>query len=134
MVMADDRALARVFGNFRSNAEKYAEGSPITLSAKAHRDVTGKVVGVVLGFADAGLGIHPQDLEIIFTPKKHPSQYKVKRKNHGAGVGLGYCRVVVEKGHGGRIWATSKLGQGTTFFVELPVAKDGPPIKEPRRN
>lgn len=119
-VMADPRMIARVFGNFRTNAQKYAPNSTISLSAKARRNANGEAVGVILGFADTGPGIHPQDLEIIFTPRKHPSQYRVKRKNHGSGIGLGYCRVVVE-GHGGRIWATSKLGEGAAFFVELPV-------------
>ncbi|MBP8951710.1 MAG: HAMP domain-containing histidine kinase [Armatimonadetes bacterium] len=122
MLMADPRAMARVFGNLASNAQKYAPGSTITLSAKAHQDASGEIVGVVLGFADDGPGIHPQDLEVIFTPRKHPSQYRVKRKNHGSGIGLGYCRVIAEA-HGGRIWAQSELGHGAAFYVELPVPK-----------
>ena len=119
-VLADHRMMARVFANFRTNAQKYAADSTVSLSAKARRNAAGEVLGVILGFADTGPGIHPQDLEIIFTPRKHPSQYRMKRANHGSGMGLGYCRVVAE-GHGGRIWAESKLGEGTGFYVELPV-------------
>ena len=132
LVMADPRAMARIVGNFRSNAERYAPNSEITLSVKGRRDKAGDVVAVIFGFADTGPGIHPQDIEILFAPFKDPSQYKVKRQNHGSGIGLGYCRVIVE-GHGGRIWAESEEGTesdegtGTTFFIELPCAPPGGP-------
>ena len=48
----------------------------------------------------------------------------MKRKNHGSGIGLGFCRVVAE-GHGGRIWAESALGDGAAFYLELPVEGKG---------
>ncbi len=129
LVMADERAMALIIGNFKSNAERYASSSTITLSARARRNKQGEIVGVIFGFADTGPGLHKEDLEIIFGIGKDPSQYKVKGKNHGSGVGLGYCRVLVE-GHGGHIWAESELGSGAIFYVELPVPKS-PVATEP---
>jgi signal transduction histidine kinase len=40
----------------------------------------------------------------------------------GSGLGLSIAKSIVDI-HGGKIWATSELGKGTTFFIELPVAK-----------
>jgi len=120
-VMADARALASVIENFTSNATKYAPSSTITLSVHGRRDKSGDVVAVIFGFGDTGPGMPSEDLEILFAPHKAPGQYKAQRENRGSGIGLGYCRLIIEA-HGGRIWAESEVGKGATFYFELPVA------------
>ncbi|HTS55515.1 MAG TPA: PAS domain S-box protein [Burkholderiales bacterium] len=62
---------------------------------------------------DTGVGIRSDALETIFEPFR-------TSKAKGMGMGLSICRSIVQA-HGGRIWAESKLGQGATLHVTLPV-------------
>jgi len=63
---------------------------------------------------DNGPGIEPDDLQRIFRPFE-----RLRRDGGGAGLGLAACRAIVA-GHGGRIWAQSTPGEGTTFHFTLP--------------
>ena len=75
---------------------------------------------VVLIVSDTGIGIPAQDLPRIFE-----RFYKVDRSRNrnagGTGLGLAIAKHLAE-GHGGRLWVTSAEGQGSTFYVSLPVA------------
>ncbi|MFQ5810283.1 MAG: ATP-binding protein [Armatimonadota bacterium] len=120
LALADAKYLPRIFSNLISNAEKYAPGSDVTLSARAaperRRDE------VTVGFADNGPGIDPVDAEIIFNAFKDPSEYREKRSDRGSGFGLFYCKLVIEA-HGGRIWVDPRPGEGAAFYFTLPAAK-----------
>jgi signal transduction histidine kinase len=118
-VSADGKYLGRVFENLASNAERYAPKSDIELSARVRR--AGRRTEVVIGFADHGPGIHPEDIEIIFEPFKDPSQYRDQTAEHGFGFGLYYCRKVMEA-HQSAIWVESRLGHGATFYLALPAS------------
>jgi signal transduction histidine kinase len=118
-VVADERYLPRVFSNLISNAEKYAPGSDITLSARSAE--ARRRTEVVVGFADNGPGIDPVDAEIIFNAFKDASDYRETRGNRGAGFGLHYCKLVIEA-HGGRIWVDPRPGEGAAFYFTLPAA------------
>ncbi|MDH7568873.1 MAG: ATP-binding protein, partial [Armatimonadota bacterium] len=120
-VRADPRYLARVFGNLRSNSEKYATGCDVVLSAQRHR--IGRRTEVIFGFADNGPGVHPEDAEILFNAFKDPSEYRQKQANRGTGFGLHYCKLVVEA-HGGRIWVDPRPGEGAAFYFSLPAADE----------
>ena len=63
---------------------------------------------------DNGPGIEAEDLQRIFRPFE-----RLTRETGGAGLGLAACRAIVA-GHGGRIWAESTPGQGTTMYFTLP--------------
>ena len=72
---------------------------------------------IVFYVADTGPGIAPDELPSLFERywrSKH-AQYK------GAGLGLSIARSLVEA-HGGRIWAESQLGAGSTFFFSLTTS------------
>jgi two-component system phosphate regulon sensor histidine kinase PhoR len=75
---------------------------------------------IVLSVSDTGIGIPAQDLPRIFE-----RFYKVDRSRNrnagGTGLGLAIAKHLAE-GHGGRLWVTSTEGQGSTFYVSLPVA------------
>jgi two-component system phosphate regulon sensor histidine kinase PhoR len=75
---------------------------------------------LLISIRDTGVGIPSQDLPRIFE-----RFYKVDRARTrhtgGTGLGLAIAKHLIE-GHGGRIWATSREGHGSTFFFTLPVA------------
>ncbi len=114
VVQADRGQMVRLFQNLVSNALKYRhpERAP-----EVH--VTAKQKGSewVISVHDNGIGFDPKYAATIFTPFKRlhsGEQYT------GTGVGLAICKRIVET-HGGRIWAESRIGEGSTFHFTLPV-------------
>lgn len=71
---------------------------------------------------DEGVGIPPGEVGRVFEEFYRASNV-VFRGPGGTGLGLYLCKSVVER-HGGRIWVESKEGEGSTVFVELPLAGD----------
>ena len=69
---------------------------------------------------DTGEGIPPDQLGTIFDKFEQVSGSSGERK--GAGLGLSIARSLVEL-HGGRIWAESEVGKGSTFYFTLPLAE-----------
>ena len=109
-IQADGVRIAQVFENLFTNAIKYAPGAPIIIGLRQ--------VGqsLIVSFMDQGPGIPAGSLPLIFE-----RFYRVRNeKATGTGLGLYICRQIIEA-HRGKIWAESNPGQGTTFFIELPV-------------
>jgi two-component system NtrC family sensor kinase len=73
---------------------------------------------VVLSVGDTGVGIPTRNLNRIFDPF-----YTTKPVGQGTGLGLSICFGIVQE-HGGRIWAESEIGIGTTVFVALPLLQE----------
>jgi two-component system sensor histidine kinase VicK len=113
LLTADPRRLRQVLRNILDNAVKYSPGGGLIV-------IRGEVrpADVVISVADQGVGIAPEDLIPLFD-----KYFRVKSAaaGHvpGTGLGLPVTRAIVEA-HGGRIWAESKLGHGTTFYFSLP--------------
>ncbi len=80
---------------------------------------TGKTPGVVLAVEDDGSGIAPENLQRVFEPF-----YTTRAEAGGVGLGLAVVKAIVAE-HGGRVSATSDLGKGSRFLVELPVGSEG---------
>lgn len=113
LIEGDSRRLEQIFVNLLGNAIKYNvdEGEIlITVQAEDSR--------VRVSVRDTGIGITPEDQEMIFERFFRAHDTKISRIE-GSGLGLSIVRYVVEK-HGGRIWVESTPGEGSVFTFELP--------------
>jgi len=112
-IRVDAERIGLVFQNLLSNALKYQAGRPPEIH------VSGKYEGAqwIISVRDNGIGFDPQYSERIFGLFK-----RLHRADEypGTGVGLALCKQIVEQ-HGGRIWADSQPGQGTTISFSLPA-------------
>ncbi len=111
--------MAQVFSHLIGNAVKFAKTgqSPfVRIYAAEVTDKEGKYIKIV--FEDTGIGIEPAALDKIYDifVKTAP-----RRKGDGFGSGLAFCRRILHH-HGGFITAQSKVGEGSTFSIYLPVA------------
>ncbi len=112
----DVQLIGRVLDNLGDNAVKFSpNGSSIHLWA---RPATA-TAGVLFGVSDQGAGI-PQDAQKHLFEKFNRLPNILGRRT-GTGLGLAFCRLVVEA-HGGEINVESAPGKGSTFVVRLPVA------------
>jgi signal transduction histidine kinase len=111
-ITADDRRVRQVVFNLVSNAVKFTpNGGRVDISAVAEN---GRVEVAV---ADTGPGIAPEDLDAIF---EEFEQTEAGKQAEGTGLGLPLSRKLVEL-HGGRLWAESEIGRGSTFRFTLPA-------------
>ena len=112
ILQVDATRLSQVLDNLLSNADKYASGAEVTVSAR----VEGPAVVVRVG--DQGPGIPPQHQPHLFERFfRVPGAKSVIR---GTGLGLYICRKIVEA-HGGEIKVESGAGGGTCFVFSLPL-------------
>jgi signal transduction histidine kinase len=114
LVEADPTRLGQVLRNLLENAVKYSpQGGLIVVRGETHSHQ------ILISVADQGVGIAPEHLnrlfEKFFRVKSGASQATI-----GSGLGLPIARSIVQA-HGGKIWAESRPGQGSTFYLTLPV-------------
>jgi len=127
-VQVDLRRMEQVFSNLIYNAIRHtpADGKiEITCSLfateppdkkPAHTTPT-RPEKVLIAVSDTGAGIPEEHLPFIFE-----RFYKVpQKKSNGSGLGLAICKEIVET-HGGQIWAERRPGEGSTFYLTLPIA------------
>ncbi|MGE3268014.1 MAG: GAF domain-containing protein [Chloroflexota bacterium] len=113
-VMGDRDKLTQVVTNLANNAVKYApDGGEIVLMTRAEGNLAHLMV------ADNGVGMPKEMLEYVFEPYSRIENGK-SRVISGTGLGLPIARQIV-KLHGGRIWADSVEGKGSTFHCLIPV-------------
>jgi PAS domain S-box-containing protein len=111
-VLADADRMREVITNVFDNAVKYTDQGKITIGLTGNQDV------VQFSIRDTGPGIPAEDLPHLFQ-KFYRVDNSTTRTIGGTGLGLFICRKVVEL-YQGRIWAESQMGQGSTFFINLP--------------
>ena len=116
-IQADERKVRQVVFNLLSNAIKFTPpAGRIDVSARLVDDV------VEVAVADSGVGIRPEDLDLIF---EEFQQARSDNGSHeGTGLGLPLSRKFIEL-HGGRLWVESEPGAGSTFRFTLPVEQVG---------
>jgi two-component system sensor kinase FixL len=105
--------IMRLLQNLIINAIKYQPPGQIP---RLHFGVSGEAGRPVFYLRDNGIGIKPAFIEEVFEPFRRLHTWDTIQ---GTGLGLSVCRKIVE-GHGGRIWATSVPGEGTTIHFTLP--------------
>jgi signal transduction histidine kinase len=109
----DGRRLTQVLLNLVGNAIKFTDTGEVRIEASAQNG------SFLLSVSDTGPGISPADQAKLFQEFQQADN-SLTRKKGGTGLGLAISKRIVEM-HGGKIWIESLLGQGTTFFVTLPL-------------
>ena len=111
-IVADAERLRLVITNLVHNAIKFTppQGQVTVTASAAGNEVT-------ISVRDTGVGIASEDLPRIFE-----RFFKADRARSGGGTGLGLAIAKhIVQAHGGRIWVESRRGEGSTFFVSLPL-------------
>jgi len=115
LITSDEGKVSQILRNFLSNALKFTEQGAIQVAAT----LTPVGDAVVFAVTDTGIGIAPEDQEIIFeefTQIAHPLQQRVK----GTGLGLPLCKRLAEL-LGGSVAVRSTPGVGSTFSTTIPL-------------
>jgi len=115
-IFADEARVRQILLNLLSNAVKFTHSGSIlvSLALPANGDQE-----VFISVQDTGIGIAQKNLVYIFEPF-HQIDNTPARKYGGTGLGLSICKQLAEL-MGGRIWANSALGEGSTFTFTLPM-------------
>ena len=116
--MVDEQQLIQVFINILTNAEQACLEShgcgQLNIKAESSPE------WIKISISDDGPGITPENLDVIFEPF-----YSTKEVGKGTGLGLSICCGTVRQ-HGGDLWVKSEPGNGSTFYIQIPiVAQDG---------
>lgn len=115
-IEADEERLLEVLENLIGNAVKFTTAGGVVTIGAALRDGE-----LLIWVKDSGPGIAKEHLPRLFDRFWQAS----KADRRGAGLGLTICRAIVEA-HGGRIWAESELGRGTTVSFTMPAQARAP--------
>ena len=120
-VIGDADHLLQVLANLINNAVKFTDSGRVTVQAFVNTE------GLIqIEVSDTGIGFPPEDAEVIFDKFQQAKQGDtLQDRPKGTGLGLAICREIVSR-HGGRVWAQSRPGQGSTFALTLPAASDSP--------
>jgi CheY-like chemotaxis protein len=120
-IIADRDRILQVLINLLNNAAKFTAAGKVEVKASLTPDQQIRV-----DVSDTGTGISEDDLEKVFD-KFHQavSHDTLKDKPRGTGLGLSISRHIIEH-YGGKIWAASELGKGSTFSFTLPRAAKEP--------
>lgn len=117
VVEADSRHISEVLHNLVENAIKYSpNGGQITVQGRIEDK------SVVISVSDQGVGIAQEDLDKVFE-RFYRVDNELTRQAAGSGLGLSIAKGLVEA-HGGRIWAESTPGKGSTFYFSLPLSEE----------
>ena len=115
-VRADREQLLIILGQVIDNARRYTQQGEVTITAHQRDD------GMVqIDVSDTGPGIPADAMNRLFT-----RFFRVEGNNspeRGSGLGLVITRQLVER-HGGKVWAHSEVGRGSTFSIALPIAHE----------
>ncbi|MFB2939444.1 PAS domain-containing protein [Aerosakkonemataceae cyanobacterium BLCC-F154] len=120
-IPADPDRLIQVLTNLLSNAIRFSPvHSTIQIHVETFQETSAKFIKFMV--KDSGRGIPSDRLESIFERFQQVDASDSRQKG-GSGLGLAICRSIIGQ-HGGRIWAESTLGKGSSFYFTLPILED----------
>ncbi len=125
-VMADPDRLGQVLDNLLSNALRYTQAGGL-VRVEARRDGSNVLVLV----KDTGNGIPPDEIPHLFE-RFYRADRSRSRSTGGTGLGLSITKHLIEA-HGGKVWAESEVGKGSTFYFTLPIAEQRQPELAPAK-
>ncbi len=105
--------LRTIFHNLLDNAVKYTNGGTINIAVKRSKG------DLIVAVSDTGIGIPAEDLNRVFERFYRVDKDR-SRESGGSGIGLALVKHLVQV-QGGRVWAESTLGRGSTFYFSLPA-------------
>jgi light-regulated signal transduction histidine kinase (bacteriophytochrome) len=111
-VFGNETQNVQIFQNLVSNAIKYRSGAAPRVEIRAQKNEEEWIFCV----RDNGIGIQPEYQQWIFGVFKRLHSKEIP----GTGMGLAICSKIIER-HGGRIWVSSKPGEGSEFYFSLPA-------------
>jgi two-component system phosphate regulon sensor histidine kinase PhoR len=117
-IIGDSDKIDQILTNLVGNAVKYSpNGGKVTVKIEV------KEPDVIISISDQGIGIPKDHLPKVFE-RFHRVHTEDNRKIYGTGLGLFLVKHLVEQIHLGKVWAESELGEGSTFYVQLPLKLD----------
>ncbi|HPO05494.1 MAG TPA: HAMP domain-containing sensor histidine kinase [Candidatus Gracilibacteria bacterium] len=112
--LVDENKMQRVFSNFLSNAYKFTPaGKEVKINLRRKEDQ------ILVEVKDQGIGIAKEDISKVFE-KFQQINNPLQRDYHGTGLGMPIVKEIIEL-HDGKVWLESELGQGTSFFFQIPL-------------
>lgn len=111
----DGTRVRQVLLNLLANACRFTEKGSITVSAVMQEDE------VVVSVTDTGVGIPEEQLQHVFDQFYQVGSWR-RPESKGSGLGLAIAKEFIQL-HGGRIWAESRVGEGSTFSFSLPLLR-----------
>jgi signal transduction histidine kinase len=114
LIFSTEQHIREILQNYLTNAIKYSEKGTITIKAER-----AKSDGVVFSVHDEGIGISPSDQQMLFTKFFRAESY-LTRVTGGTGLGLYLCMELAER-MGAKLWCKSAPGEGSTFYLEVPM-------------
>jgi signal transduction histidine kinase len=117
MIVGDEDALSQSLRNYLDNAVKFTQRVPLPRIEVGAKETSN---GCVLWVSDNGIGFDSKHHDQIFGMFQRLNQ---SEEYQGTGIGLAIVRKAMQR-MGGRAWAESSLGQGATFYLEIPIETD----------
>ena len=118
-VIGDPLRIAQIIMNIGNNAVKFTEQGRIEIDFDGSLNEKGNLLNLSMRITDSGIGMSPAQLNRIFKPFTQ-ADGSTNRKYGGTGLGLAIVSQLTELMNG-RLDATSTIGKGSTFAVELPL-------------
>ncbi|MDB5313247.1 MAG: barA 3, partial [Gemmataceae bacterium] len=116
LVIGDAHRLRQVLTNLVGNAIKFTDRGEVVVRAD-RVPADGDAIRLRFGVSDTGIGIPAEKLKAVFEPFTQ-ADGSTTRRFGGTGLGLTICQRLVGL-MGGRVWAESEVGKGSTFFFEV---------------
>lgn len=110
----DEEKISRVIMNLLSNAVKFTKPG-----GRIQVNIYDRENKVIISVKDTGIGI-PLEMQKIIFERFAQAKESLAKECGGSGIGLSIVKALVEM-HKGKVWVESKDGEGTQFFIELPV-------------